>query len=233
MIKKSTCIFFLMLITLACSNNKNDLKKIVETVDSIKITQDRKEDFSIKEMQIVQIGMGKVLIVKDSSKYSQKFLDELRDLSPEYDTLILKDDNIILLSRLFNGKDNISRLDTIKIPQNLPLNIHVIYQAERENKKYSLILKRVNYTNVEYELEINDLAIRMGQVILSGGFILGAETYEDENGFTYGVTAYFDNSDCLASLTIEIDSAKRASFNLMCMDETSTESFDIPLLNKK
>lgn len=222
-----------MLITLACSNNKNDLKKIVETVDSIKITQDRKEDFSIKEMQIVQIGMGKVLIVKDSSKYSQKFLDELRDLSPEYDTLILKDDNIILLSRLFNGKDNISRLDTIKIPQNLPLNIHVIYQAERENKKYSLILKRVNYTNVEYELEINDLAIRMGQVILSGGFILGAETYEDENGFTYGVTAYFDNSDCLASLTIEIDSAKRASFNLMCMDETSTESFDIPLLNKK
>jgi hypothetical protein len=231
---KLNSIFFYipMLVILACSNINNRTHR-VETGDSKKVTYGHKEDFSKEQMQINQIVKGKVFMVKDPSKYAPKFLTDLLDLYPEYDTLILKEDKIIIMSRSFNGVKYVTQQDTTIIPSGLPLNIFVKYKAEIENKKYELSLKRINYTNIEYDLKINDASIRTGQAILPGGFILGEETDEDENGSAYSVIQYLDDSDCWTSIRIEKDSRVRASFKLLCERDKTKETIDIPLLKKE
>jgi len=233
MILKSTFFYVPLLVILACSNINNSTHIIIEKRDSTKVSNGHREDFFKEQMQINQIVKGKVFMVKDTSKYSPKFLNDLRDLYPEYDTLILKDDKIITMSRPFNGMKYVPMQHTTIIPSGLPLNIFVKYKAEIENKKYDLALKRINYTNIEYDLKINDSSIRTGQVILPGGFILGAETDEDANGYAYGVIQYLDDTDCWTSLRIEIDSGVRASFKLLCERDKTQETIDIPLLKKE
>ena len=68
---RSAFFFIAAIIVFACPNCNNATKK----------------NFPKNSMQINQIVKGKVFIVKDSSKYSSEFLNELRELSSIYDTL--------------------------------------------------------------------------------------------------------------------------------------------------
>lgn len=222
MINKTTLTFLLIILIFACSNiKKQGLKFNDETSDTSKVLDNQNTKSSI---------YGKVFIVKDSSKYSPNFIKDLKELYPEYESLLLTEEKIIMDSRVFNGRKYINTIDTIHIPSELPLNTLVNYIAEKNNKKYMLSLKRTNYTNVEYELLINKNLIKSGQVILPGGFILGMELTEDGEGNAFGIIQYVEKNNCSTFIGIEIDSGERASFRMYCEKDSTKNIDDIPPL---
>jgi hypothetical protein len=176
-------------------------------------------------MQINQIVKGKVFIVKDSSKYSSEFLNELRELSSIYDTLKLIEDNVIIKSLSGGG--------VTLIPSLIPLNVYVNYKAIKNDKKYILTLRRINFTNIEYALKISENTIVSGQVSLPGGFILGDETITDENGEVIGAIEYRANNECRTILRIDSDSGTKVSFEVLSENDKSKEISEVPILIKE
>jgi hypothetical protein len=206
---RSAFFFIAAIIVFACPNCNNATKK----------------NFPKNSMQINQIVKGKVFIVKDSSKYSSEFLNELRELSSIYDTLKLIEDNVIIKSLSGGG--------VTLIPSLIPLNVYVNYKAIKNDKKYILTLRRINFTNIEYALKISENTIVSGQVSLPGGFILGDETITDENGEVIGAIEYRANNECRTILRIDSDSGTKVSFEVLSENDKSKEISEVPILIKE
>jgi len=206
---RSAFFFIAAIIVFACPNCNNATKK----------------NFPKNSMQINQIVKGKVFIVKDSSKYSSEFLNELRELSSIYDTLKLIEDNVIIKSLSGDG--------VTLIPSLIPLNVYVNYKAIKNDKKYILTLRRINFTNIEYALKISENTIVSGQVSLPGGFILGDETITDENGEVIGAIEYRANNECRTILRIDSDSGTKVSFEVLSENDKSKEISEVPILIKE
>jgi hypothetical protein len=206
---RSAFFFIAAIIVFACPNCNNATKK----------------NFPKNSMEINQIVKGKVFIVKDSSKYSSEFLNELRELSSIYDTLKLIEDNVIIKSLSGDG--------VTLIPSLIPLNVYVNYKAIKNHKKYILTLRRINFTNIEYALKISENTIVSGQVSLPGGFILGDETITDENGEVIGAIEYRANNECRTILRIDSDSGTKVSFEVLSENDKSKEISEVPILIKE
>jgi hypothetical protein len=206
---RSAFFFIAAIIVFACPNCNNATKK----------------NFPKNSMEINQIVKGKVFIVKDSSKYSSEFLNELRELSSIYDTLKLIEDNVIIKSLSGGG--------VTLIPSLIPLNVYVNYKAIKNDKKYILTLRRINFTNIEYALKISENTIVSGQVSLPGGFILGDETITDENGEVIGAIEYRANNECRTILRIDSDSGTKVSFEVLSENDKSKEISEVPILIKE
>jgi len=206
---RSAFFFIAAIIVFACPNCNNATKK----------------NFPKNSMQINQIVKGKVFIVKDSSKYSSEFLNELRELSSIYDTLKLIEDNVIIKSLSGGG--------VTLIPSLIPLNVYVNYKAIKNDKKYILTLRRINFTNIEYALKISENTIVSGQVSLPVGFILGDETITDENGEVIGAIEYRANNECRTILRIDSDSGTKVSFEVLSENDKSKEISEVPILIKE
>jgi hypothetical protein len=206
---RSAFFFIAAIIVFACPNCNNATKK----------------NFPKNSMEINQIVKGKVFIVKDSSKYSSEFLNELRELSSIYDTLKLIEDNVIIKSLSGDG--------VTLIPSLIPLNVYVNYKAIKNDKKYILTLRRINFTNIEYALKISENTIVSGQVSLPGGFILGDETITDENGEVIGAIEYRANNECRTILRIDSDSGTKVSFEVLSENDKSKEISEVPILIKE
>jgi hypothetical protein len=206
---RSAFFFIAAIIVFACPNCNNATKK----------------NFPKNSMEINQIVKGKVFIVKDSSKYSSEFLNELRELSSIYDTLKLIEDNVIIKSLSGGG--------VTLIPSLIPLNVYVNYKAIKNDKKYILTLRRINFTNIEYALKISENTIVSGQVSLPGGFILGDETITDENGEVIGAIEYRANNECRTILRIDSDSGTKVSFEVVSENDKSKEINEVPILIKE
>jgi hypothetical protein len=206
---RSAFFFIAAIIVFACPNCNNATKK----------------NFPKNSMEINQIVKGKVFIVKDSSKYSSEFLNELRELSSIYDTLKLIEDNVIIKSLSGGG--------VTLIPSLIPLNVYVNYKAIKNDKKYILTLRRINFTNIEYALKISENTIVSGQVSLPGGFILGDETITDEKGEVIGAIEYRANNECRTILRIDSDSGTKVSFEVLSENDKSKEISEVPILIKE
>jgi hypothetical protein len=217
--------YFLVFLLIGCLNHKKEESiQNNKSLKSIGVSKTQEKSYSIA---------GKVFIVKDSTKYSQTFIKELKKLNPSFESITLADEKIFISSSSFTGTKYINNLDTVLIPIELPLNKVVIYKAEKDGKNYILSLRRINYTNIEYELRINASIIKSGQVILNTGYILGMETEEDENGSAYGVIQYLEENDCWTSLGIEINSGKRVSFSVLCEGDKQKSIDNLPILTRE
>jgi hypothetical protein len=165
---------------------------------------------------------GKRFFVQDSSQYSPEFISELRTLDSEYDSVRLMGKYLI-----------INRSDTSLIPTELPINEIVYYQAIKGDTVYELGLKRINFTNIDYDFYVNNKLIKTGQVILPAGFIFGSEFIELENEEPISLTQYFDEKEIWTCIKIEIGDANRVEF-YMQSDNDSTKNFkNVPILKKK
>ena len=189
------------------------------------------------QRQINEWIKGKKLYIKDSSLYSPSFINDLRLMYAEYDSLKIIDDTLYTYAVQSNGRKPIHSLFRNPLPAELPLNKVVPFKVEQEGKKYVLNLKRVNYTDVEFEFKMNGQAIKIGRAILSGYYILGAECGPDENGVGYCSNQYFskdhfNKSDCTVRLTVEIKSGKRVSFENYCSKDDG-DIKDIPILKRE
>lgn len=220
---KSLIIYLPLIFLFACSESTNSIKK-----HSHKTEKD-----SLPEPNLVyQIEREKIFIVKDSSKYSSEFLNQLRQLSTGFDTITLINDRIIVKSRPFNGNSYIATVDTTIIPMIPPLYKQLLFTKVEGDENYSLLIERISYSDIRYDLNINDSILKSGQLSLSAGIILGEETDEDDDGNAVSVIEYIANSKCMTSIRIYAVSQEYLSFNVTCWDD-SKESFNIQRLKKK
>jgi hypothetical protein len=183
-----------------------------------KVDKSNKGQFEINQT----LKSGKRFYVQDSSQYSSDFIDELRALDSQYDSVRLIGKDLI-----------INKSDTSVIPTELPINVNVNYQVIKGDTTYRLGLKRINYTNIDYEFRVNDKLIKTGQIILPAGFIFGSEFTKTDSENAIPLTQYFDKKGIWTCIKIEIGNANRIDF-YMQSDNDSTKNFkNVPILTKK
>ncbi len=173
---------------------------------------------------------GKLLMIKDTSLYDKSFLEDLKTFSSEYDTLKLIDNKLIFYTKRFNGTKYLNTIDTSIIPEELPLNKKIQYRAGQNGITYLLKLKRENYTDIEYELLIDNKSVKSGKVILPGSFVFGIETNEDETGEMFPTTQYLEKDKCSTTLNVELDNAQRVRFSSIC--NGNEQNIKIPILKR-
>ncbi|MCE3282923.1 MAG: hypothetical protein K0Q66_1660 [Chitinophagaceae bacterium] len=159
----------------------------------------------------------KNITAKDFSKYSAYFLKKLAADSVKH--YILEDSLFIVGS------------DTSYFPTDIPTGKFIQLVGCRDDNCYSLRLKRINYTTVEYELAITrnwkQTTTEEGNITLGAGFYLASEIDEDQNGNAYSSIAYYGKGK-QCSLTVRVGSAHGAvlvKLSRACADKKE----DIPL----
>jgi hypothetical protein len=170
------------------------------------------------------------LVIKDKTKYSTKFLSNLKSLT--YSTNYQLIDSILI----------IGQLDTAYFPADLPLNKPRRLFGSSKNTRYVITVTRINYTTIFYSLAIhkaNKLTFsHKGYADIGAGFFLGSESDEDEKtGISYGATEYSNQTtDCILSIRIGKNDLEKlcAKVNKHCKDKTQDIRLDeCPTLYEK
>ncbi len=120
----------------------------------------------------------------DSSQYDETFLARWEDLISN--GIALRKDSIIIDNEIS---------EVILIPTDLPIKEDVNYSAVKNDTIYSLVVTRLNYTNVKFSIVGKHKQIivfkRRDIAILESTFHLGAEgIYENKDGEMYPMNDY-------------------------------------------
>lgn len=158
---------FLILTFSSCNNNK--ATRVISTVDSLTNKS------------------GTKIFIKDKSKYSKVFIDELT--ATKYPDSIKVIDNYIIFGK---NKTN--------FPNDLTINKDYIFKATKDNQSYLLKVKRINETTVKFDFNLykKDKLVftDKGEANISATFFLGTEADTDvQTGKTYFYYEYFKNSN--------------------------------------
>lgn len=169
------------------------------------------------------------IYIKDYTKYSIYFLDELLDMN--FNKTVKLIDNYIIIGK-----------DTTNFPSVLKINQETVFKATKDKIYYDLRVKRVNETTLEFKLNIIDTEKKIGyaetgKATLKSTFFLAPEVDLDEQtGEKYGSYEYLKkNNDNWLSIRIGIekDSNGRlraivtSGFNDMKSDKNSTGKWPI------
>jgi hypothetical protein len=136
------------------------------------------------------------MIVIDSSFYSISFLKSLEPQKAHW-KFCLDSDKFI-----FN------KLDTILIPNLLPLNKVIFLTGKKSDLRINLSVKRILISTIDYKIEViknnNPPVIKSGLADLSPYFFVHSKTDEiDSTGYSTESTEYWDsNGDYLTSIRI-------------------------------
>ena len=146
------------------------------------------------------LAISFILIICTSTSYSQitKWKPKIID-STEYDASFLKYWEHVKPFDLIMTYDSIivnnEKNNPILIPTDLPKNIDVHYSCIADDTLYKLTVRRVNYTNLQYEingiLNLDTIFLRHGTAILDPSFYLGSEgIFEKSKVEIYGMNEY-------------------------------------------
>lgn len=206
------------LLFISCGNKIDT--KVKEQSNSDIVSVDKDESQKKNQSQPTQF------YIKDEKQYSETFLAEFKAKHGIYETVALINDTIII---------NNDRENFILIPTDLPLDRLVTYEKSSEGIKYTLTVKRINFSTLEYsyfetvnEKKENE---KQGQADLEPIFYFGAEgTFEDENENVYGMNEYINssNNDCRTLIYIGVGSIEKSFLKQHCKSET--DKFKTPLL---
>lgn len=127
------------------------------------------------------------IVIKSKSDYSEKFIQGLKELG--YKKLELKDSLLII-----DNKDTVTFSQTPKIGE------YRVYTGRQDNLAIAVTVKRINYTTVDYKIEMVEFGKtshnQTGQADIISSFFFGTESNEDEQtGEGYFVTEYTDNRE--------------------------------------
>jgi hypothetical protein len=181
--------------------------------------------------QLDTLISGKSLIIKDTTQYAHSFIQELLELSKFQESVKLMDDNLIVITLANARCDSLDMkpfTDCDIIPTNLELNKEIVYSTKAPEKIFVLILKRTNFTNIDYQLKNDGKTIKSGTAILNASFFLGAEAQDDEVGKTMYLNQYTDKKGFESYLKIEINKAERATFTY-CTDKKTGKYENLPI----
>ena len=162
---------------------------------------------------------GNKLFIKDTTLYAPSFIHGLIEMARIQTSFTLIDDSLIVRSVANTSPYSIvikPFIGRYSIPTNLELNKEIVFTTKNKDKSFTLILKRTNYTNIEYKLKKETETIKSGIAILGSTFYFGAEMDNDQNGKTIAREQYTDSD--WTELKVEIYHANNASITY-CIDQ--------------
>lgn len=180
--------------------------------------------------QLDTLISGKRLFIKDTTKYSRSFINGLKS-GKGYETIRVIDDCFYYTYRPNNKPDTLVTHKDI-IPTNLKLNKETVYSTMSGSKLYTLILKRTNYTNIEYHLNQEGKTIKSGIATLQSTFYLGLNNYFDEKGEQIWLQQYLDLDKCGANIKVEIERADKSTISY-CTNEKAGKWASLPPLKRE
>ncbi len=194
--------FYLLLITIlfsACqsktsSNQNTPDSKPAEAIKSAdKKTNGVKEEPNAIESETKKLAD---ISIADEAQYSPEFVSQIRSFGG-IEQIDLEGNLVIL-----------DQKDSIQFPEIPRLNKSYTLKGKEGNLSLSMTVKRVNYTSVEYKIEMNELGksnkSEMGLAHLSGFFFLGSESdVDDQTEESYFCTEFSVAKDpCHLSIRI-------------------------------
>jgi len=184
------------LTLIACNNTTTDNKDLIISPDSTRITSSTDNDPTIDEIQEQSDKEQTKIIIKNRAGYSEKFIQGLKELG--YKKIELIDSLLIIDNK-----------DTITFPLTPEIGEQKTYTGRQDNLAIALIVKRINYTTVDYKIEMVEFGKanhnQSGQADIMPGFFFGAESNEYElTGEGYFVTEYIDNrnNECYTNIRL-------------------------------
>jgi hypothetical protein len=169
-----------ILVTIQCSRKAND-SPTTETIHSNLTATD-----TVKKQDNQDQKRNVILIVKDSTQYSKRFLAGLRDYGPGQ-KFELTDDEIVA--------DGYRKT---KIIQLIPKGKTVVLRGQKNNKKYELRLQRIDYTSISYEFLFTDKNGKLSEQGIGeirSDFMLGSGMDEDDRGIGFGISCEYWTND--------------------------------------
>ena len=193
MIIRYITIFFIGLVIFGCSNLETSENTIIISTDSINLVLI--DTFYVDTVGVTsvynEVEATKVeVIIKNESDYSKPFIKGLYEIGYETFELI---DSILL----------INDIDTVYFPETPKMGKRMVLTGKVENLVIALTVKRINYTTIEYRIEMvefgNSNHFEIGTADISSGFFFGSETdVSDKTGLGYLSTEFvaFNDDDC-------------------------------------
>lgn len=180
--------------------------------------------------QLDTLIAGRRLIIKDINQYDPSFVKGLKS-GLGYETIKVIDDSLYYTYRPNTRPDT---LITYKytIPTNLKQNKDISFSTISDKIPFALLLKRTNYTNIQYQLKREGETIKSGVVILQSTFYFGKEGQDDEKGKPIYLEQYIDSKKCGAIIKVEIEQAKIATIT-WCVDAKSYKWISLPIFRRK
>lgn len=130
------------------------------------------------------------IVVENKSDYSKKFIEGLKEIP--YKKFALKDNLLI-----------IDDTDTTYFSETPKIGKRFVLAGEKEGLKITVTVKRINYTTVDYTIEMFSSGelkhSQVGQADIASAFFLGDESDEsDKSGVSYFVTEFSElrENDC-------------------------------------
>ncbi len=195
---KLLIFIFVSLMFLSCKSDKNKKQLIKKESSSEKVEaliKTTTENIKSKSKTEHEIGTQNkteqkeaIVIVKNKSDYSEKFINGLKKMNGFGDFELT--DNLLILKNK----------DTIEFPNKPEINKQIVLTAIKENLAIALKIKRINQVSIEYIIEMTEFGKSSfksnGIAEISSGFFLGSEsdTYE-ATGTSYFSTSYQNEND--------------------------------------
>lgn len=197
---------------------------------------------------------GKQLLVKDTTQYGSEFINQLKQIvasgesfkvigdsvwvplkliKPPKDTVVTSVDLIpqIGLSMSTTTTWDVTTTTVELIPTVLKLNESYRFASTDQDRNFALTLKRTNYTDLEYNLELDGKTIQSGKAMLQATFYLAKEVFPGkEGGDQMLFDQYIDGGAHWAAIKVETTEGKTVSF---LSDVAEVKKFgEIPLLSR-
>jgi len=174
---------------------------------------------------------GKQLIVKDTAQYASAFVSQLMQLAASGESIKVIGDSVWVTSKMFNSLRDTVVSSVDLIPTVLKLNESSRFSSPDANRNFSLTLKRTNYTDLEYNIELDGKTIQSGKAMLQATFYLAKEVFPGENGGNEMLfDQYIDGGAHWAAIKVETTVGKTVSFST---DDAEVKKLgEIPMLTR-
>lgn len=170
---------------------------------------------------------GKKLMVKDTTMYSSEFIGQLKQTASVNESTKLIDDSLWVSSKMFNGKNDTVVTFIDLIPTAMRLNESYLFTSSDSSRNFTLSLKRINLTDIEYRLDLDGKVLQQGTAMLQSSFYLAKEVADNGRIF---LDQYIDNGTHWAAIKVETKEGKAVVFE--SADVEVKKLGEIPLLQR-
>jgi hypothetical protein len=207
-------IILLLTFFVSCSNRKSSSEQEQEQAKTDTL-ENKIERIDSLQKQTSRVPTS--FFIKDSTKYSKEFLKDFKEKHSlnKVETVALIDDTIII---------NNDRKGLIVIPTDLPLDKKIVYEGKRKDTTYRLIVKRINYSTIEYEYNEKQadkiIGHKEGLASLDPTFYYGAEGLIEIDDKAYGMNKYIDHLlECNTFILIGEGNISQSEFHHYCKND--------------
>jgi len=169
----------------ACNNSATENKNVSTSSDTIKTVS--VDSLNVDKNEVPSNKKETEIVIKNKSDYSEKFIQGIKELGNE--KFELKDSLLLI-----NDKD------TAYFPETPKIGKQIVLTGRKGNLAIALTVKRINYTTVDYKIEMVEFGKtshnQSGQADIISSFFFGAESdVSEKTGIGYFVTEFTEYKD--------------------------------------